>query len=116
MKKTAGESRQEVGLTKRYGQIGIAAVAAAARYHGKSDDPPAASGEGKRAADKGKVKKRSPPRRRRARNHDLARRSHFCWPSVRPLRLGEWRGPILIEGATQRVFESRWASISSSSR
>jgi hypothetical protein len=62
MKKTAGASREEVGLTKRYGQIGIAAVAAAARYHGKSDDPPAASGEGKRA-DKGKVKKRNPPRR-----------------------------------------------------
>jgi hypothetical protein len=62
MKKTAGASRQEVGLTKRYGQIGIAAVAAAARYHGKSDNPPAASGEGKKS-DKSRIKKGTAPRR-----------------------------------------------------
>ena len=39
----SGVSRKDVAITQRYGEIGIAAVAAAARYQGKKDKNSAAA-------------------------------------------------------------------------
>jgi hypothetical protein len=62
-RKTAvGAVRKDVALTKRYGKIGIPAVAAAARYQGKgkNENSPARA-EGQRA-DTSKIRKGTPKR------------------------------------------------------
>jgi len=58
-RKTAGRSKQgDIALTKRYGRIGIPAVAAAARYQGqgRNGKSPALRSGGK-SVDTGKTKR-----------------------------------------------------------
>jgi hypothetical protein len=67
MKRKAAVSalRKDVALTKRYGKIGISAVAAAARYQGKgnNENSPAVSRAESKRADASKIRKGTSPKR-----------------------------------------------------
>jgi hypothetical protein len=63
-RKTESAPRKNVALTQRYGQIGIPAVAAAARYQEKSNktNSPVASREEGKSAERSKMRGTSPRR------------------------------------------------------
>jgi hypothetical protein len=58
MRRKAGKSTQhsDVSLTERYGNIGISAVAAAARYHGRDENAPNTEGADDKNEDRSQVK------------------------------------------------------------
>jgi hypothetical protein len=57
MRRKAGKStHSDVSLTERYGNIGISAVAAAARYQGRDENAPNAEGTNNKNEDTSKVK------------------------------------------------------------
>jgi hypothetical protein len=58
MRRKAGKRTRhaDVSLTERYGDIGISAVAAAARYHARDDNAPNAEGADDQSEDRSEVK------------------------------------------------------------